>query len=247
VENRSIKGAEYKKEWISTLEGLGGFTPGSIDFEPPLIPKEGLDDCVASCHRWLDKHELRPSIVQVERMGRGEYLVMGEGSYSGTEFQAGGTHSSGISGGLKATTARKKSGVTAKVRPLSLAFVAGERRAGWLFMPGKTTEGRMPPTERRLRMVVDIPKDLVKLGIHVHKIFLDVDLGVLSNQRFAKQMSSLNCTREILKDADILCEEYMAEPRHYRLIKTRMRNLLHQGWSEETVVDIPKIKKRDRI
>ncbi|MHC4807573.1 MAG: hypothetical protein ACYTBX_15125 [Planctomycetota bacterium] len=235
-----IEMSEYEAEWRETLKKLRGFSYQCIkDLCPPTIPKGGLVDCVALCHRWLEKNKLRPRIIQVERMSQGEYLILGEGSYSGTEFQVGGAHPAGVSGSLKAGTARKTEGLMAKVRPLSLAFVAGERRAGWLFMPGKITEGRMPPTERRLRMVVDIPKDLVKLGIHVHKLFLDADLRILPGATFAKQVDNLDRTRQILTEGDKSYKKYKEEPRHYRLIKTRMRNLLHQGWSEETVVDIP--------
>lgn len=244
-QKRCIKGSEYKKEWVDILEKeLGAFAAGSIkNLEPPLIPKTGLIDPVASCHRWLDENNLRPRIIQIERMGQSEYLILGEGSFSGSEFQVGGAHPSGISGSFKTETTGMSQELTAKIRPLSLAFVAGERRAGWLFMPGKTTQGKMAPIERRLRMVVDVPKDMLKLGIHVHKLFLDDKLGVLSNASFAKQIENLDHTRQALTDSDAYYEKYKAtELRHYRLIKTRMRNLLHQGWSEETVVGIPKMK-----
>lgn len=244
-QDKCIKGSEYKKEWTDILEKeLGAFATGNMEnLEPPLIPKTGLNDYVASCHRWLEENSLRPRIIQVERMGQSEYLISGEGNYSGSEFQLGGAHPAGPSGSLKTEKTRMAQGMTATVRPLSLAFIAGERRAGWLFMPGKTTEGSMAPTERRLRMVVDVPKDMERLGIHVHKLFLDDELGVLSNASFAKQIENLDHTRAILNEADACYEKYKAtELRHYRLIKTRIRNLLHQGWSEETVVDIPKMK-----
>ena len=130
------------------------------------------------------------------------------------------------------------------LRQLSLAFVAGNQRAGWLFMPGESTEGRMAPTERRLRMVVDVPKELQILAIHVHKVFLGPDLGVLEGATFSKQVEYLDKTRETLPRADKLYEKYKKTmPRHYRLIKTRMRNLLFQGWAEEIPVDMPKSKK----
>jgi len=128
---------------------------------------------------------------------------------------------------------------TSTIRPLSLAFIAGNRRAGWLFMPGKTTEGRMPPTERRLRMVVDIPDIMSRLSIHVHKLFLGPDLNILPGASLAKQMNNLDQTREALTDGDDLYYKYREQPKHYRLIKTRMRNLLYQGWAEEIPVDIP--------
>lgn len=105
----------------------------------------------------------------------------------------------------------------------------------------------MPPTERRLRMVVDIPKDLVKLSIHVHKVFLGPDLGILPGAILARQVDNLGRTRELLTEADQLYEKYKAtEPGYYRLIKTRMRNLLYQGWAEEIPVEIPAKRMKEQ-
>lgn len=207
------------------------------------------DDWVGFCHRLLDKKGLFPHIVQAERMDQGEYLILGEGSYLGTELQVGGTHPIGLTGSLEMETKKKTESLTAKVRTLSLAFVAGEQRAGWLFMPGKTTEGRMRPTERRLRMVVDVPKEMKKLTIHVHKVFLGPDLGTLEGASFKKQMANLRKTRDTLIKtnkpikAGQTTESSDWYPKHYRLTKTRMRNLLFQGWSQEIVVDIPQSKR----
>jgi hypothetical protein len=241
----------YEDIWRGvTKKELGA---GFVSFDPlPMkmppdseINEEDPRDFVGFCHRWLARKRLLPRIIQVERMGQGEYLILGEGSYSGTEFQVGGAHPAGFSGNLRAGTARKTEGRTAKVLPLSLAFVAGERRAGWLFMPGKTTEGKMSPTERRLRMVVDVPAEMSILTIHVHKLFLDRDLDILPGATFEDQMANLQQTRRILIYTNKPCESCQAResprwfPNECRLIKTRVRNLLHQGWSEEIVVDIP--------
>ena len=98
----------------------------------------------------------------------------------------------------------------------------------------------MPPTERRLRMVVDIPDKMSKLAIHVHKLFLGPNLRILPGASLERQMNNLNRARQTLTDGDDLYEEYKKQPKHYRLIKTRMRNLLYQGWAEEINVDIPK-------
>jgi hypothetical protein len=93
-------------------------------------------------------------------------------------------------------------------------------------------------------MVVDVPKKLKTLAIHVHKVFLGPDLGVLDGATFSKQVENLDKTRETLTEADDLYKEYNKKmPRHYRLIKTRMRNLLYQGWAEEIPVDMPKSMK----
>jgi len=250
--NKKPKGRKYYEyRWNKLTKENLQYAFKSLDQSKMQMPPDSEikevapNDWVGFCHRLLNKKGLFPCIIQVERMGQGEYLILGEGTYSGTEFQLGGAHPAGVSGTLKVGTAKKTEGLTAKVRPLSLAFVAGERRAGWLFMPGKTTEGRMPPTERRLRMVVDVPKEISKLTIHVHKLFLDSDLGILPGATFKDQMANLRQTRRTLIDTNKFSESSQAGesphwfPRQYRLIKTRIRNLLYQGWSEEINVDIP--------
>jgi len=236
------------KEFKDSFKSFERFNIMKMPTWQDIDEEHDPDDWVGFCHRLLDKHGLFPHIVQVERMDIGERLILGEGSYSETGFQLGGSHPVGLSGSLEMKTKRKTEGLTAKVQTLSLAFVAGERRAGWLFMPGKTTEGRMRPTERRLRMVVDVPKEMDKLTIHVHKVFLGPDLGILPDASFKDQMINHRKTRDTLiktnkpyKDCEAT-ESSDWYPRHYRLIKTRIRNLLYQGWSEEFVVDIPKSK-----
>ena len=91
---------------------------------------------------------------------------------------------------------------------------------------------------------MDVPKKLKTLAIHVHKVFLGPDLGGLDGATFSKQVENLDKTRETLTEADDLYKEYnKTMPMHYRLIKTRMRNLLFQGWAEEIAVDMPKSMK----
>jgi hypothetical protein len=204
------------------------------------IKEEGPRDWVAFCHSWLKRNNLFPHIVHVERMGKTEYLILTEGDYSSSRFGISGTYPGLPTPELGFESREEAKLKTAKIRPLSLAFVAGNRRAGWLFMPTKTREGRMPPTERRLRMVVDIPDKMSKLAIHVHKLFLGPDLRILPGASLERQMNNLNRARQTLTDGDDLYEEYKKQPKHYRLIKTRMRNLLYQGWAEEINVDIPK-------
>jgi len=207
------------------------------------IKKHDPAEWVAFCHRLLKKQELLPHIVQVERMGRAEYLTLAESDYSSSKFGIGFEHPAGPSAELATETRTEQKRKMESVRQLSLAFVAGKRRAGWLFMPGRTTEGKMAPTERRLRMVVDVPTGLQKLAIHVHKVFLDPDLGVLNGAAFSKQVEYLDKTRETLTKAEKLYKKYEKKiPKHYRFIKTRMRNLLYQGWPEEFVIDMPKCK-----
>ena len=94
-------------------------------------------------------------------------------------------------------------------------------------------------------MVVDVPKEMSKLTIHVHKLFLDNDLDILPGATFKEQMANLRQTRRTLIDTNKFSESSQAResprwfPRQYRLIKSRIRNLLYLGWSEEIVVDIP--------
>jgi len=216
---------------------------GPCTFTPPErkdLCEEDPNDLVGFCHRWLGRKKLFPHIVHVERMGAAEYLILAEEDYSGSKFGISGTYPGlPVSAEVGIESHKKGELQTATVRPLSLAFIAGDRRAGWLFMPTKRSEGRMIPTERRLRMVVDVPDNMLKLSIHVHKVFLGPDLGILPEASLAKQMNHLERTRELLTRADALYEKYQEQPSYYRLIKTRMRNLLYQGWAEEISVDIP--------
>lgn len=227
------------------------FKPSALPARVPMPKKQDIDeerdpsDWVAFCHGLVAKQELLPHIVQVERMGRAEYLTLAESDYSSSKFGIGFEYPAApLSSEIESETRTEAKRRMGSLRQLSLAFVAGDRRAGWLFMPGKTTEGKMAPTERRLRMVVDVPKKLKTLAIHVHKVFLGPDLGVLDGAAFSKQVENLDKTRQALPRADKLYEEYKETmPKHYRLIKTRMRNLLYQGWAEEIPVDMPKSMK----
>jgi hypothetical protein len=196
------------------------------------------EDWVAFCHRWLEAQQLFPHIVHVERMGKAEYLILAESDHSLSKFEIGAAYPPFVSGKLADETGKRAARRMTSVQPLSLAFVAGDRRAGWLFMPSQTGAGRMPPTERRLRMVVDVPERLSKLAIHVHKLFLGRNLEVLAGAAFSRQVESLDQARRMLTQADVLFEDEKTLPRHYRLIKTRMRNLLYQGWAEEIPVDM---------
>lgn len=236
------KGGKCEEDWKKVLkQELGdAFPPKFLEsLRPPRIKKcEDPEDWVARCHIWLEKNKLRPRIIHVERMGKAEYLILAEADYLSSEFGIGAALPAGLSAEMGVEKRKEIEQLKASVRPLSLAFVAGDRRAGWLFMPSKTREGRMPPTERRLRMVVDIPRRLSKLGIHIHKVFLGPDLGILSDAAFANQMANLSLARQKLSEAEQeqFYEKYKG--RHWRLIKSRMRNLLYQGWSEEIVVDV---------
>ncbi len=232
-----------KEELGVAFECLDGLTielPGESEIEE----EEERGDWVSLCHRWLKKMKFFPRIVHVERMGKAEYLILAEADYLRSEFEIGAGLPAGLSAKVGVERRKETEQVRASIRPLSLAFVAGGRRAGWLFMPSKTKEGRMPPTERRLKMVVDVPVKSSKLAIHVHKVFLGPDLGILPGAAFDKQMANLKLARRKLTEADELYSDNKGKKTdrlsraHYRLIKSRMRNLLYQGWSEEIVVDV---------
>lgn len=242
----------YQKKWEKLIDKELLYAFEYLNKSKMRMPSEneikGEDpyDWVAFCHSWLKKKKLFPRIVHVERMGKTEYLILAEEDYSSSKFGISGGYPGGPSAELGVEARKEEKLKTAQIRPLSLAFIAGDRRAGWLFMPTKTREGRMLPTERRLRMVVDIPDNMSKLSIHVHKVFLDSDLRILPDASLAKQMKNLERTREALTKGDDLYEEYKKQPKHYRLIKTRMRNLLYQGWAEEIPVDIPERSRKGK-
>jgi hypothetical protein len=172
-------------------------------------------------------------------MNPGEYSILANRDYEELGLQVSATHPAGVSAQIDAERAKKMNQFKAEVQQFNLAFVAGDLRAGWLFMPIK---GLMRPTERKLRIVVDIPVHMKKLGVYVHKIFLDASLHpITQNTDFASQMDSLKQTRSLLTKTDKFYddEQWNQEPMFYPLIKTRIRNLLYQGWSEEIVADIP--------
>ena len=133
-------------------------------------------------------------------MNPGEYSIFAKGDYSDFGLQVGAIHPAGVAAKIDAERTQQKNNIKAGVQPLNLTFVAGDLRAGWLFMP---IDGPMHPTERKLRMVVDIPVNMKKLGIHVHKTFLGKDLRpIAQNTDFASQMNSLKLTRALLNKTD---------------------------------------------
>lgn len=235
----------YPKTWKEVMEeeldeGFTSFDSSTLEFpEEKILSRADLYDPVAFCHRWLEEKNLFPHIVHVERMGAAEYLILAEGDYSASKLGISGTYPGLPSAEVGIESRRETQLQTATIRPLSLAFIAGDQRAGWLFMPTKTREGRMLPTERRLRMVVDIPDKMSRLSIHIHKVFLGKDLCMLPDATLVKQMKNLEHARDFLTQGDDLYVAYKEQPKLYRLIKTRMRNLLYQGWAEEIPVDIP--------
>jgi hypothetical protein len=233
--------------WNKTLKILeDGFSSGSLkNIDRPKMYKEVPCDCIAKCHDWLAEYKLCPRIVQVERMEEGEYLISAQEAYSGYGLQGEVVLPSGVSAGIQAEADKKKTSNSATVLPSNLAFVAGSSRAGWLFRPSPREGNSMLPKERRLRIVVDIPKDMTKVGIYVHKLFLDSDLHVIPSADLLNQMGCSWLNQGALVWTDSLYEPMMrTDPALYGLMKTRIRNMLYQGWSEEIVADIPQNQKQ---
>ncbi len=258
-------GNDYAKQWDKTLGRLEGFyaddaTEADVQrFRQHLKvprrtaamqePNKPLGYYVARCHDWLEVNHLRPLIVHIERMSRAEYQILGESNRFSTEAELGLTYAV-ASAKLGSATEKLLSEQMARMQSLNLAFVAGYHRAGWLFMPAEITSDHMPPTERRLKMVVDVPDDLLRLGIHIHKLFLDDRLRILGDSTLARQVAGYQEARSLLDDAERLYPDESndgngGDEKSYRFVKTRMRNMLYQGWPEEIVVDIPRSPRTD--
>ncbi|MGB7582448.1 MAG: hypothetical protein WBL85_08390 [Sedimentisphaerales bacterium] len=244
--NGEIKWDATNIKWNGKLSILGrGFDGNSLKhLTPPILlhkaDKDAISNYIARLHEWLADSKLCPRIVLVERMEEGEYLISTQGEYSGYGFRGGGALPLGMSASVEAEAEKKNAVKNATVQPCDLAFVAGNSRAGWLFRPSTREQNSMSPKERRLRMVVDIPKGMTKVGIYVHKLFLDSDLQVIPSTDFLNEVANHWLNQWALFQSDSLYETLMEnDPALYGLIKTRIRNLLSQGWSEEIVADIP--------
>ena len=214
-------------------------------------------DPYTSCHRWLTTNHLVPKLVHVEPLGDSRYVMLSQGEE--TAHDIGLDVNAGTHGNLRSGQKGSDSGLTknADIRLTAISFSAGERRAGWFFR-GDTESKTMRPLERRLRMVVDIPRDLTDLELHVHKAFLDKNNINLAS--FSEQTKDLHGTRWLIDDIEhdvdgklgtTQCEQaiksgavsqretcYPSET-YWQLTKSRVRNLLSLGWSERLIVHIP--------
>jgi len=245
-----------KKSWPKIVGGLKDIYGQSVVdrlADPPTTPPTPLDS-VALAHAYLATHGLMPRIVNVEPIDEGELVR----SANVTADLTGASVGIGIKGEVGLDYGSSKSDVNGvkreRVLNYSLAFAAGSNRAGWLFFPQSGDSGarQMRPTERRVQMVVDVPKGLRDLALHVHKEFLDDSLLPIKGASFSEQMESLNKARLLLSEVE---DDYPEEARsrrngaigaddyatatNWRLAKSRVRNALHQSWSEELIAAIP--------
>jgi len=231
-----------------------------------IVFNERPGDPPAIMHALLAANQLLPTLVHVEALDEGELignLDLGARLRNLGASIAGGSGpwSAGFAGG----SSREEAEIlrSQRVNRLSLAFAAGNNRAGWLLLPSVVTESKvMKPIERRISMVVDVPKCLRRMAIHVHKIFLDKSLLPISDVSFEHQMTDLNIARYLISEMDDEKNSPSARAAAIRdlefkdkvkkinalntktdtgwlLIKSRVRNSLHQFWSEPLDVFFP--------
>lgn len=239
------------------------------NLEPPTETwkyEKPFNDPVAFMHYYLRQKHLLPKLVHVEPVDEGEIVREIEATV-GSERLGFGLVGGAPGVGGELSLARLRAQLEARrlerINRLSLAFAAGNNRAGWYFLPRvrRGTPSVMKPTERRIRMVVDVPKNLARMGIHVHKVFLDESLLPIESGAFTNQITALNQARYILSEVE---ETFPDEPdkgidpalefnqrikmvtgtrfktsTNWRLMKSRLRNSLTQAWAEELEVLIP--------
>jgi cytosine/adenosine deaminase-related metal-dependent hydrolase len=230
---------------------------------PELVLPEEILDPYSIAHRYLQSNELVPRVIHVEPLDEGELILDVHGkqlarSYSGDVAVGRGPVGGdfGVSGSTTRTEGRRSAGVNT----LSLAFAAGDNRAGWIFLPSEASiqQGAMKPVERRIRMVIDVPESLAEMSVHVHKLFLDKDLEPIEETSFGKQIIFQNQARALLSKVEKGFPKvaYPGDPEkadwddfrsrtNWALIKSRMRNTLFQTWSEALRVDIPEFNPVD--
>lgn len=256
---------DKKKEDKALREALPGIARDAGDklgkafsYSDPLSNQDlwewlkSKTDTYTSCHRWFMDHHLLPKLVHVEPLGDSRFVMINQGET--TAHDVGVDMRAGTYGSLRAGQEGSDAGLTknADIQLTSISFAAGAARAGWLFRgpTGSTASTPMRPLERRLRMVVDIPKHLKDLELHVHKSFLNDENTNLTP--YSQHTEGLRRTRWLLddieKDLDACPGEDSAisyrekcypSDTHWQLSKSRVRNLLSLWWSERLVVHVP--------
>lgn len=238
--------------------------------EEKLVEWLGYEDPYAGCRGWLDDNYLLPKLVYVEPLPNPRYILESGADLSAYDIGAevptpkGSVQAAYQS---KVISARRE----ASIRFSALSFAAGPRRAGWFFMKSEG-DHEMRPIETRLRMVVDIPRHLKKLEIHVHKaflsktfwdkVFLRDDYQLLTP--FEQQTRYLHDAREILNELEAQVDRLkeirqLSEPErtremrraetfpsttYWQLAKSRVRNLQSLGWSDRLLVDVSEPEPR---
>lgn len=273
LENR-LKGVEKKLD-PQVLNKLKEQLGRAIA-QPPFPRVEELvewlsyDDPYGGCHGWLDDNHLLPKLVYVEPLPNPRYVLESGASLSAYDI---GAEVPTPKGSVEAAYQSKDISARREtaIRFTALSFAAGQRRAGWFFMKSEG-EPEMRPIETRLRMVVDIPRHLKRLEIHVHKAFLGKtfwdrvslhdDYNLLTS--FDRQTRYLHDAREMLNELEAQADrlqklrtlpeperaremhraEAFPSPTYWQLAKSRVRNLLSLGWSDRLLVDVPEPRPR---
>lgn len=189
------------------------------------------------CHAALDTYHLLPRLVKVESLGDTIFA----GSRQVSDY-AGGVNVKSQPAAIAAKAETSDAVAEESVSLTTLSFAAGSRRAGWFFMArsGKT----MSPVERRVRLVIDLPINLKRLEVHVHKSFLDEKDALLSG--FSDQLDKSIRARNLLDriemefptDPGCPDTQLFCSPTQWQLTKTRARNLSDHAWSERLLVDV---------
>lgn len=241
-------GDKGKAEAVAELQKrfYEAFLRGAFVTPPPELPPAEFemwlgkgDAAYGMCHTALDAYYLLPKLVKVESLG--------DTIFAGTRQQS----DYGVGGKLKskpvtmeAEGATGADVVEEDVAPTTLSFAAGSRRAGW-FLMAKGKDGKtMNPVERRVRLVIDVPIQLKRLEVHVHKSFLDSNENLASG--FGDQLDKSIRARNLLdrieglypSDPKCPAEQLFCSPTQWQLTKTRARNLSDHAWSERLIVDV---------
>ncbi len=227
------------------------------------------EDPIGAMHVFLEDNHLVPLLVHVEPLDEGEIvrqtIMRGSSRQNGYGLSAAyDSIGASLSGRQERTEATGLG--TERVEPLSLAFAAGERRAGWLFLPSVDEHPQMMKrTERRIRMIIDVPKRLRLLAINVHKVFLNPHLQPVWEAAFHQQMRDLNQARGYLSElegdqfyppsrprpplrqgwplpadaARTFTDTEFPTTEGWEIAKSRLRNSLTQYWSEILTVQLP--------
>lgn len=220
---------------------------------PAFIDTFPVNDYVAHAHRYLARANLLPRLVHVEVLGEGELVAdtdMARADRSAS-VSAGWAHFGAVGDATRSEVDTRRS---SRVHRLSLAFAVGDRRAGWCFFPSET-EGfdAMKPTERRIQMVVDVPKGLRAVDIHVHKTFLDSTMQPLANATLTDQFQAQNRARAILSiiersypppggtslPLDRITAVDFPTATNWAIMKSRLRNAMDHYWGERLTVPLP--------
>jgi hypothetical protein len=243
---------DYTKLWVST-----NITSGITNRVYPRV---------ADRHRFLQEKDLCPRIVYVEPLDDGEVVNANfQNNRANSEAFSLGAPIGAFAASIGASRSHMELAGTeyTDVDYPSLAFVAGPFRAGWSFSPQPINNSyksefrrSMKRVQRQVRMVVDVPRNLERLTLFVHKTFLNDSSKPIKEAAFSKQLRELNRLRATL---DVLENMYPGKQKegasflevgtindtnfisrtHWSLAKSRVRSSLAATWSDELDITIP--------